>query len=75
MDGVFDTPLDDVCKMLALENIDFSLDASVRFAARYSAAQEHLLRDCARPLDVRFVEHCCRWQSSERCLFLADSCR
>ena len=49
----------DVREMLAWENSGFSLDAAVRVGAHDRARLERLLRYCARPLDVRFVD-CCR---------------
>ena len=55
-------------------NPKLSLGAAVRVAAHDRAGLERLRRNFARPLDVRFVEHCCRRQAKARCFFMADIC-
>jgi len=49
---------DDVCEMLAWENSGFSLDAASRIAGADRDGRTRALRLCARPPNVRSVEHC-----------------
>ncbi|NCA72257.1 MAG: hypothetical protein EOM91_19735 [Sphingobacteriia bacterium] len=65
----------DTREMLAWENSGFSLDAAVRVNAHDRAGLKRLLRYCAQPLYVRFVEHCRRLLPRTPCplLFRAHS--
>jgi hypothetical protein len=63
----------DAREMLTWENSGFSLDAAVRVGAHDRAGLERLLRYCARPLYVQFVEHCCRLLRWTPCPLLAGS--
>ena len=64
---------DDVREMLAWGNRLCSVDAGVCVAAQDRAGLKHVLHYFARPLYVRFVEHCCCLRPMVRCPLLADS--
>jgi hypothetical protein len=50
----------DVRGILARENSGCYLDTALRVAAHNRARPHRLLYPSARPVDVQFVEHCCR---------------
>ena len=66
---------DDVREMLAWGNRLCSVDAGVCVAAQDRAGLKHVLHYFARPLYVRFVEHCCCLRPMVRCPLLAESGR
>ena len=66
---------DDVREMLAWGNRLCSVDAGVCVAAQDRAGLKHVLHYFARPLYVRFVEHCCCLRPMVRCPLLADTRR
>jgi hypothetical protein len=67
--------MEDVREALAWENSGSSLNAAVRVGAHGRAGLDRLLGLYDRLLDVRSVEHCCRWHPVERRRVMAGTCR